>query len=131
MFASGLVPGAFYLVGSDLDQRRLRWGCWALILAFSAGILALGTRAAFYQNAIALLWLQHHGVRPIRKSVWLVLLRSGLLLATLVYWSREFSGQAPMSWESSQQAGAHAAQNVTEPLTEMGSSILIVIFVLD
>ena len=131
MFASGLVPGAFYLMGSDLDNRRLRGIAWSLILFFSVGLLALGTRAAFYQNMIALLWLQHHGVRPIRKVIWSVLLICGMFLSTLVYWSREYSGQTMMSWSSFQQAGEHVMQNVGEPLTEMGSSILVPIYVLD
>lgn len=131
MFASGLVPGAFYLAGSDLDNHRLRWAARVLIVSFSTGMLALGTRAAFYQNTIALLWLQHYGVRPIRKAVWGLLLVVGLLLATLVYWSREYSAQSLMSWASVEQAGGHAVHNMTEPLTEMGSSILVVIYVLD
>jgi hypothetical protein len=131
MLASGLVPGAFYLMGSDLDSRRMRWLGWALIIAFSAAMLALGTRATFYQNMIALLWLFHHGVRRIRKAVWASLLVSGLLLSALVYWSREYAGQSAMSRESFEQAGADATRNLTEPFTEMGSTVLIVIFVLD
>jgi hypothetical protein len=131
MFASGLVPGAFYLMSSDLDNRRLGCVAWGLILSFSLGLLALGTRAAFYQNTIALLWLQHHGVRPIRKVVWGMILVSGLFLATLIYWSREYSGRSAMNWSSFEQAGAHAVGNVTEPLTEMGGSILVSIYVLD
>jgi hypothetical protein len=131
MFASGLVPGAFYLMSSDLDNRRLGGIAWSLILSFSVGFLALGTRAAFFQNTIALLWLQHHGVRPIRKIVWGMILIGGLFLSTLVYWSREYSGNAAMNWSSFQQASAHVMQNVGEPLTEMGSSILVLIYVLD
>jgi oligosaccharide repeat unit polymerase len=131
MFASGLVPGALYLAGADLDNRRLRWIARILILSFSTGMLALGTRAAFYQNTVALLWFQHHGVRPIRKAAWGLLLVGGLLLATLVYWSREYAGHSLMSWASFQEAGVHAIRHVTEPLSEMGSSVLIVIFVQD
>jgi hypothetical protein len=131
MLASGLVPGAFYLMGSDLDGRRLRWLGWALIIAFSGAMLALGTRATFYQNTTALLWLFHHGVRRIGKAVWAALLVSGLVLSALVYWSREYAGQSAMSRASFEQAGADAAGNLAEPFTEMGSTVLIVIYVLD
>ncbi len=131
LLASGLVVGAFLLAGSDLDNRRLRWTAWAIILPFSTGLLALGTRASFYQNMIGLLWLHHYGVRPIRKVVWAALVAAGVVLSVLIYWAREDAGKTAMSWEGLRQVGLSVPRNVTEPFAEMGTSIMTVVYVLD
>lgn len=130
MLASGLVPGALYLMGSDLDSRWLRRLGWGTVVTFSAGVLALGTRAAFFQNMMALLWLRHYGVRPIGKAAWGGLIAGGLLLSTAVFGARE----AAMRAEAKQ--GSHAADEDRSPglgaaLNEMGTSIMTVVYTLD
>lgn len=129
--ASGLVPGAFFLAGSDLDNRRRRWAAWGLVSGFSLAILVLGTRATFYQCMIALLWLQHQGVRRIRKVVWIGLMATGAILSSVVFLSRESAGKAAMNLDAVRLAGAEALRNVGEPFIEMGSSIMTVTYTLE
>jgi hypothetical protein len=132
MLASGLVPGALYLMGSDLDNRGLRWVGWGLIVSFSTAVLTLGTRALFFQNVIALLWLRHFGVRPIRKTVWVGLIAVGLLLSGLITWSREQARQAELSLTDFPPAqDARHAPGVASSLNEMGTSIMTVVYTLD
>jgi hypothetical protein len=102
-----------------------------LIATFSAGVLALGTRATFYQGMIALLWLHHHGVRPIRGAAWAALITAGVVLSSVVYWTRESAGKSMMSLESVREAGLEATRNVGEPFVEMGSSIMTVAYTLE
>ncbi len=132
MLASGLVPGAFYLMGSDLDNRWLRRVSASLIVAFSTAVLALGTRALFFQNVIALLWLRHFGVRPIRKTVWLGLIAAGLLLSGLIAWSREQARQTELSLRDLPAArDERSAPGMASSLNEMGTSIMTVVYTLD
>src|SRR5262249_2754929 len=59
------------------------------------------------------------------------LIAGGLLLSTLVFWSRMYSEESALSWEGLQHAQEEAIRDVGEPLNEMGASILTVVFVLD
>ena len=132
MLSSGLVPGAFYLMGSDLDNRWLRRAGAGLVVTFSAAILALGTRALFFQNILALLWLRHFGVRPIRKAVWVGLIAVGLLLSGWVAWSREKARQTELTLSELQPTGNEPnAPGVASSLNEMGTSIMTVVFTMD
>lgn len=132
MLSSGLVPGAFYLMGSDLDNRWLRRAGWGLVVTFSAAVLALGTRALFFQNIVTLLWFRHFGVRPIRGSVWVGLIAAGLLLSGLVVWSREKARQAELRLEDFPPGWDEAnAPSLASSLNEMGTSIMTVVFTMD
>jgi hypothetical protein len=131
MLASGLVPGAFYLMGSDLDNRFLRRLGWSLVMMFSVGVLALGTRALFFQNAVALLWLRHYGVRPIRKTVWAGLIVAGLLLSGIVFWARDPARQADLTLENLPETGEEAVPNAGGVLSEMGYSVMAVVYTMD
>jgi hypothetical protein len=131
MLASGLVPGALYLMGSDLDNRALRRIGWALVLTFSVGVLALGTRAAFFQNVAALLWLRHFGVRPLGKAVWAGLIAAGLFLSTAVFWAREAAMQSAASRQDVRGDVEEASSGPATALNEMGSSVMTVVYTLD
>lgn len=132
MLSSGLVPGAFYLMGSDLDNRWLRRAGGGLVVAFSAAVLALGTRALFFQNLVALLWLRHFGVRPIRKAVWAGLVVAGLLLSGFVAWSREKARQSELVLSDLRPAAGEAnAPGLASSLNEMGTSVVTVVFTMD
>jgi hypothetical protein len=130
MLASGLVPGAMYLMGSDLDNQFLRRLGWGLILTFSVGMLALGTRAAFFQNIVALLWLRHYGVRPIRKPVWVGLIVAGLLLSGVVFWLRVPGHQVDLSLEALPAEEADVP-STGGALSEMGGSVMTVVYTMD
>jgi hypothetical protein len=132
MLSSGLVPGAFYLMGSDLDNRWLRRAGGGLVVAFSVAVLALGTRALFFQNLVALLWLRHFGGRPIRKIVWVGLVAAGLLLSGLVAWSREKARQTELALSDLRPAEGEAnVPGLASSLNEMGTSIMTVVFTMD
>jgi len=131
MLASGLVPGAFYLMGSDLDNRFLRGLGWGLILTFSAAVLTLGTRAAFYQNVAALLWLRHYGVQPIRRSVWFGFIVAGLLLSGVVLWVRDPAHQVDLTLTEPVPTEEDDIPGAGGSLSEMGSSVMTVVYTMD
>src|SRR3954452_17744535 len=82
LLASGLVPGAFYLLGSSRGDRRLAWHGPLLDLGYSTSLLSLGLRAQAFQNVVALLWYHHHGERPIRRTTWALLVAGGMVVSS-------------------------------------------------
>jgi hypothetical protein len=131
MLASGLVPGAFYLMGSDLDNRFLRRLGASLIVTFSLGLLALGTRAAFFQNVVALLWLRHYGVGPIRRVVWMGIIAAGIVLSGFVHWVRDPAHDTDLTISELPTTEEEAVPNAGGVVSEMGYSVMTVVYTMD
>jgi oligosaccharide repeat unit polymerase len=128
MLSSGLVPGALYLLATERHNRFVRWLAWILILSFSLAFLLLGTRAAAYQNTIALLWLHHNCVKPIKKVYYLILAPVAAIIATVVGAARSDANSSIMGLDSFRKAFSSAGTGIPHFLMEMGNSIITVVY---
>jgi hypothetical protein len=120
-----LIPGALFLLASSRGKRFGTVSAVAIIAAYSAGHLFLGSRSPAVAAIAACLWLYDRCVRPVRRVVVVSLVAVVILLLPFVAATRNLSG-AERSADALLDTLTRGDNPLAATIREMGGSMGVV-----
>ena len=121
-----LIPGTIFLIVGSRNTPKIQVVCFVVIGCYTLVYLFLGGRAAATTGCTAVVWAFDRSIRRIPRRMILIAGLVAVVVFGLVEQTRELAGRNRLSLESQYDALTNLENPLTEPIAEMGGSLLTV-----